>query len=487
MGTTPPTVAIIGTGFGGIGAAIALQRAGIESFTIFDKADGVGGTWRDNTYPGAACDIPSHFYSFSFERRSGWTRAFAPQAEILGYLEQVVDDYGLRPHLRLGTEITRMVFDEARAVWVLSTASGDDHEAQVVISALGQLNRPAYPAIPGLDEFSGPAFHSARWDHDLDLADKRVGVIGNGASAVQFVPPTAEAAQALTVFQRTPNWIVPKPDKVFSERRKHVFRAFPALERSYRWLLYALLEIRFLAMRQNSKVGAVIEATGRKHLADQVKDRSLRDRLQPDYPAACKRVLISSDYYPALQRDDVSLVTDAIDRIDATGVVTADGTHHDLDVLIYGTGFTTTEFLAPMEVLGRDGVELDVAWKEGAEAYLGITVAGFPNLFLLYGPNTNLGHNSIIFMIEAQARYIAQCVTAIADRRLRWMDVRPDVMSRFNRSIQAAVEGSVWATGCDSWYKTASGKVTNNWPRPTFRYWWETRRAVLDDFELRAR
>ena len=479
---TSPSIAILGTGFAGLCVGIQLLRAGITSFTIFEKASGPGGTWRDNTYPGAACDIPSHFYSFSFDRRADWSRAYARQPEILAYLEGCVDTYGLAPYIRYDTEITSLHYDDERNGWHLTTATGEQVPADVVVSGLGQLNRPAYPTITGLHRFAGPAFHSARWDHDVDLTGQRVGVIGTGASAVQFIPPVARQAGHLTVFQRTPNWVIPKQDRAFSERTKARFARHPGLERSLRWLLYGVLEINFNTMRRRSKVGAAIEAAARMQLKQQVPDPELRSKLTPDFPVGCKRVLIASDFFPSLAQPNTTVCTETITEIDPTGVRTIDGEHHDLDVLVFGTGFTSTEFLAPMEVIGRNGVDLNDAWRDGAEAYLGITVSGFPNLFLLYGPNTNLGHNSIVFMIEAQTRYLLHCIDQMQAGGLQWIDVRADAMSEFNTALQRAVDGTVWGTSCTSWYKNAAGKVTNNWPRHTYHYWWLTRRADLSAY-----
>ncbi len=479
---TSPSIAILGTGFAGLCVGIQLLRAGITSFTIFEKASGPGGTWRDNTYPGAACDIPSHFYSFSFDRRADWSRAYARQPEILAYLEECVETYGLTPYIRYNTEATALRFDDERNAWRLTTAGGEQITADIVVSGLGQLNRPAYPEIDGLDTFAGPAFHSARWEHDIELTGKRVGVVGTGASAVQFIPPVARQASHLTVFQRTPNWVIPKQDRAFSERTKNRFRRHPSLERLVRWLLYGLLEINFNTMRRRSKVGAAMEAAARSQLKAQVTDPDLRSKLTPDFPVGCKRVLIASDFFPVLAQPSTTVCTETIAEVNPAGVRTIDGEQHDLDVLIFGTGFTSTEFLAPMQVTGRDGVDLNDAWRDGAEAFLGITVAGFPNLFLLYGPNTNLGHNSIVFMIEAQTRYLLHCLAQMQDKDLQWIEVRADAMSEFNTAIQKAVDGTVWGTSCTSWYKNAAGKVTNNWPRHTYRYWWLTRRANLSVF-----
>ncbi len=474
MGT--PSIAIIGTGFGGLGMAIRLKQAGIESFTIYEKADGVGGTWRDNVYPGAACDVPSHLYSFSFERNPRWSRHYSPQPEILAYLEHCAEAYDLGPHLRFGTEITAARFDETTRQWTLETAGGDEVIVDIVVSGLGQLNRPALPAIPGRDSFAGTSFHSARWDHGHDLAGRRVAVIGNGASAVQFVPHVADAAAAVTIFQRSANWVVPKHDKEYHPFTQRVFAAFPSVDRTLRTLIYLSLEARFLAFLQGSKAAAMAEKQAMTYLHESFADPDLRAALTPDYPISCKRILISNDYYPALAREHVSVVTDHIEQIVPEGIVTADGTVHEVDTIIYGTGFQATSFLSPLRITGTGGLDLGDVWHDGAEAYLGMTVTGFPNLFMLYGPNTNLGHNSIVFMIERQVDYVVACVRKMQAEGWATLNVRRPVMDAYNRDLQAKVGRTAWGAGCDSWYKTAAGKVTNNWPNFTMRYWLATKR-----------
>ncbi len=478
-----PRVAILGAGASGLCMAIALKRAGIDSFTIFEKSDGVGGTWRDNTYPGAGCDVPSHLYSFSFAPKHDWSRIYSPQPEILAYFEDCARKFGLLPHCRFRTELESATFDEEAGLWRLRTTDGERIAAELLVSGVGQLNRPFYPKLPGLENFRGKTFHSARWDHGYDLAGKRVAVIGNGASALQFIPHVAEVAGHLSVFQRSNNWITPRGDRPYTEREKRWFRRSKAFRLLHRGLIYFLLEKNFFAFRPGTLMARLMERSARKHLATQVADPALREKLTPDYPIGCKRILIGDDYYPALQRDNVEVVTEAIERVTEDGIVTADGREHPVDAIVYGTGFVTTSFLAPLEITGRGGVALEDAWKEGAEAYLGVAVAGFPNFFLLYGPNTNLGHNSIIFMIECQVRYVMACVEALRKRRLRWLDVKPSAMAEFNRELRRELDKSVWATGCTSWYKTDGGKITNNWSDFTLRYWWRTRRPKLAAFE----
>ena len=472
-GTTSPRIAIIGAGFAGIGMAIKLRQRGIESFTVFEKSDQVGGVWRDNTYPGAGCDVPSHLYSFSFERRSNWSRHFPKQPEILDYLETCVRRHHLESKLQLGTEITSAAWDEATSRWELVTDSGARQDFDVVVFGLGQLNRPRWPTIPGLSDFAGTIFHSARWDHDHDLTGDRVAVIGNGASAVQFVPPVADQAKFLHQFQRSPNWLLPKPDAAFTDAEIRRFAHIPLWERINRSRIYAEFEIRFFALRQKSKASGIARNEGLKYLAHHVPDPELRAKLTPDYPVGCKRILITDNYLDTLCRDDVEVVTDPIDHVEAGAVVTADGTRRDVDTIIVATGFEATDFLAPIEITGRDGRRLHDEWKDGASAYQGIAVSGYPNLFILYGPNTNLGHNSIIFMLESQYRYVLANLRRIGSGAV-WVDVKADAARRYDTRITSALHDTVWEAGCHSWYKNDAGKVTNNWPDFTVRYWWDT-------------
>jgi len=479
-------VAILGAGASGLCLGVKLLEAGLRDFTIFEKSEDVGGTWHENRYPGACCDVPSHFYSFSFERKADWSRKFSPQAEIQDYFRHVAGKYGLHPHLRLGVEIASARFDETAGVWRLGTRTGEEHEADLLVSGVGQLNRPHVPDFPGRESFRGTAFHSARWDHRASLAGKRVAVIGNAASAVQFIPPVAEQAAHVDIFQRTPNWVMPRLDYAYSERAKWLLAHVPGLERLYRWWIYWSFELRFAMFRGRGDgwLARRIRQACADYLAAEIPDPQLRAALTPDYAPGCKRLLISDDYMPALRRPNVSVVTSGIERIEPEGVVTKDGVVHPADVIVYGTGFETTSFLAPIEIEGQGGRKLHEVWRDGAEAYLGVAVAGFPNLFLMYGPNTNLGHNSILFMIEAQVRYIVECVGELARSSRAWLDVKPEVQLAFNDEVQAALAETVWATSCGSWYKTASGKVTNNWKGFTLEYWWRMRRPDWSAFTL---
>jgi cation diffusion facilitator CzcD-associated flavoprotein CzcO len=378
----------LGAGASGICLGVKLREAGFSDFTILEKSDDVGGTWHDNRYPGACCDVPSHFYSFSFERKADWSRKFSPQDEIQDYFRHVVDKYGLRPHIRFGTEVASARFDESAGVWRLRTKAGEELEAEVLASGVGQLNRPYVPEFAGRESFRGTAFHSARWDHGVDLAGKRVAVIGNAASAVQFVPPVAEQAAHVDVFQRTPNYVAPRLDYAYGERAKWLFAHVPGLERLYRWWIYWNFELRFTLFRGHGEgwLSRRIRQACLDYLAAEIPDPKLRAALTPDYAPGCKRLLISDDYIPALRRENVAVVTSGIERIAEGGVVTRDGALHPADVIVYGTGFETTSFLAPIEIEGLGGRKLQEQWRDGAEAYLGVAVAGFPNLFLLVRP-----------------------------------------------------------------------------------------------------
>ena len=455
--------------------AIQLRRIGIDDFTIFEKADAIGGVWRDNTYPDAGCDVPSHLYSYSFERRTDWTRRFPKQPEILDYIRGVATDHGLDERIRLGTEVVSAAWDDTTSRWTLTTAAGDTHDFDLIVWGLGQLNRPKWPEIDGLDTFAGTIFHSARWNHDHDLTGDRVAVIGNGASAVQFVPPVAEQASVLYQFQREPNWFLPKPDAPFTPTEIDRFRRIPGWDRIYRSRLYAGFESKWVALRQGSKVSEAAQKLSTAHIAKIVKDPDLRAKLIPDYPVGCKRILISDKYLQTLCRDDVEVVDDPIVRVEADAVVTSDGVRRQVDTVIVATGFATTDFLAPVEVTGAGGRKLRDVWADGPRAYQGIAVPGFPNSFILYGPNTNLNHNSIIFMLEAQYRWILRAVDQLRAGARR-VDVRPSAASRYDDRIQRDLQRTAFAAECHSWYKTASGRITNNWPGPTLRYWFETRR-----------
>ena len=489
-GARRPRIAILGAGAGGLCAAIQLQLAGLDDVTIYERSDGVGGTWRDNTYPGAACDVPSHLYSFSFASKSDWSRRFAGQPEILSYFESLVDEYGLGPMIRTGVEVTDAAWDDEALVWRLGLRTSDgvreEAEVDVVVSGLGQLNRPHVPDLPGLESFRGTVFHSARWDHGHDLRGERVGVIGIGASAIQFVPRVAEVARSLVLFQRSANYVAPRNDRPYPAWQRRLFQRFPSVQRAYRSSIYWRLEARFSVMRRDSRLGGWLARKFTDRLGGLASDRLPREALIPDYPPGCKRILIADDWYPTLLRPHVSVVTADVEAVTPTGVVTADGVETPLDTIIFGTGFRTTEFLAPLRITGRGGRPLDEVWSDGARAFLGLSVPGFPNFFMLYGPNTNLGHNSILFMIEQQVGYLVQLLQEEVVRGARAADVRVPAAERFDRAVQEAAASTVWAEGCTSWYKTADGRITNNWTDRTTAYRRLLAHPDLGDWELLA-
>lgn len=480
--TIRPRVLVIGAGFGGLAAAYELSRDGLAEVTVLEKAHDIGGVWRENTYPGAACDVPSNLYSYSFARKTDWGRRYAEQPDILGYIHDTADRFGLRKLVRTGVEVTSAEFDESTATWRVTTSSGDVFEAEVLVPAVGQLSRPALPNIPGLETFTGPSFHSAQWRHDVDLAGKRVAVLGTGASAIQFVPRIRQTAGHVTVFQRSAPYVVPKVDRAYTEKHHAAFAKVPGFSAAMRGAIWETTELLGLALTRVAPLARVLQALASANLKRHIKDPVLRAKLTPDYPIGCKRVLFSSDWYPALACDNVSVETDAITEVTPTGVRTADGRLHEVDVIIYGTGFKATEFLAPMTITGRGGRDLHAEWAEGARAHLGMAVPGFPNMFLIYGPNTNLGSSSIILMMEQQAGYIRQLTEELARRGMgRAFEVRRDVEEAYDAAVQSRLENGVWTT-CDSWYRTESGRVTTNWPGLVHEYQHRTRVAAIEDY-----
>ena len=479
-------VVIIGAGFGGIGMGIALRRAGIDDFLIVDKAGELGGIWRDNSYPGLACDVPANLYSYSF-RPWNWSRRFPPRQEILTYLRALVEENGLTPRLRFGAGIAAARFGEREARWTLTLTSGETVTAGSVVCAVGQLGRPAYPAIAGLDDFAGPSWHSGRWNHDVDLAGKRVAVIGTGASAIQFVPEIAKTAAHVDVYQRSAPYVIPKADRAYKPFEHAMFERFPAAQKADRMRIFAYGELLTSGFVLSTKLLAGPMKLWRRQLDAQIADPVLREKCVPGYVMGCKRVLFSNDWYPALARPDVDLVTEPIESIRPDGVRTSGGTTRPADVLIYGTGFTATEFLPAMAVTGLNGRELHDAWRERAEAYLGITVAGFPNFFLLYGPNTNLGGNSIIYMLEGQIDYALAALQSLDERDLAWLDVRPDVQREFTDWVDEASASTVWESGCRSWYTTGDGRNATNWPDHTFLYRHRVRHFDLGCYRVMPR
>lgn len=478
---------VIGAGLGGVCAGIHLMRNGIEDFVILERGGQPGGTWRDNSYPGCACDVPVALYQFSFAPSLHWRHTFPRAAEMMQYVEQLVNAFGLAGRIRGGQQAVSASWDDERCVWRVATEASAEYESEVLIVALGQLNRPQLPDIEGRESFSGPAFHSAQWDHSAPLEGKRVGVIGSAASAVQLIPEVAKVAGCLTVFQRTPNWLLPRLDREITEEEMALLMTAPHVAELTRQQIYQNADYLFWqAFSWTPEGRAAFTRQSLMHLEAQVTDLDLRRKLTPDYPIGCKRVLFADDYYPALQRSNVHLETAAIERIVARGVRTRDGVHHDLDVLVYATGFETTGWHWSLNVTGRSGASLGDAWKNGPEAYLGITVAGFPNFFMIYGPNTNLGHNSITFMIERQSEYITQALAEMARRGACAMEPSGEAQQRFNREVQDALGRTTWADPrCNSWYKTADGRITQNWSSHTRDYEAATKMVRAEDYVFR--
>lgn len=463
------SIGIIGSGFGALAVAIELRRAGHGDLRLWERSDAIGGVWRDNTYPGAACDVPSPLYSFSFAPSARWSSRYGRQPEILRYLRETADRFGITPLVQLHREVVAAAYDEVAASWTVRFADGTEQTVDVLVTAVGQLSQPVLPSIPGVETFAGASFHSARWDHDVDLAGQRVAVVGTGASAIQFVPHVADEASRLTVFQRTPSYILPKPDQRFGPVYGRVLRHVPGALRAERAGSWGLAEQFSRGLDDDSLVGRGIGTLARQHLHARIKDPTLRAKLTPDYPVGCKRILFANNYYPAIAQPHVDVVAESITSITPEGVVTADGTTHEVDVIIYATGFDAQEFLESIDITGAGGQKLAQRWVDGARAYLGIYVPGFPNLLITYGPNTNLGGGSIVYMLEAQARHMRQAVDRLAAGSYRSVEVTEEAEEAYDRDVQGRLSHSVWAH-CDSWYRHASGRITSNWPGSTHPY-----------------
>ena len=458
-----PSIAVIGTGFGGLAAVIELKRRGFDDIVVLEKADDVGGVWRENTYPGAACDVPSPFYSFSYEPNPHWPHRFSRQPAILDYMRDIADKYDIRRHIRFNTEVIGASYDETTRQWTVEVDGAEPVVVDVLVSAVGQLSRPAYPAIDGIDTFEGEAFHSATWDHDVDLSGKQVAVIGTGASAVQFVPAIQPAVAHLSVFQRSSPYIMKRPDREFGPMTHTAFEKLPITELAERARWYGLVESLSLAWVYAKPLAKVFEAMSRRHMRKQTKAKpGLFEKVWPDYPIGCKRVLFSNDYLPALAQPNVDVVTEPIAAITPHGVRTQDGVEHQADVIIWGTGFKVQEFLAPMSLTGPGGRDLHEEWQDGPHAYYGMTVPNFPNLFVMYGPNTNTGGGSIIYFLEAQAKYLGDYVAHLATVGGA-LAIRPEVEQAYDERIQGELTNSVWSQ-CTSWYRQADGRITTNWP-----------------------
>ncbi|MGW2205615.1 flavin-containing monooxygenase [Streptomyces sp. NPDC001774] len=478
-------VVVIGSGFGGLGAAVRLRREGVTDFVVLERADSVGGTWRDNSYPGCACDVPSHLYSFSFAPNPDWPRTFSGQRHIRAYLEHVTDTFRLRPHLRLNHEVTEMRWDADELRWHIETGRGT-FTADVIVSATGPLSDPKIPDIPGLADFPGKVFHSAQWDHDYDLTGKRVAMVGTGASAIQIVPAIQPQVGRLTLFQRTPPWVMPRMDRAITGAERWLHRTLPFTGTARRGLLWGIRELQVSAFTKRPGELGLVESLAKANMAKSIKDPALRAKLTPSYRIGCKRILLSNAYYPALAEPNVDVVASGLREVRGSTVVAADGTETEVDAIVFGTGFHVTDMPIADRVVGADGVRLSEAWKDGVQSLRGATVDGFPNWMTIIGPNTGLGNSSMILMIESQLNYMADY--------LRQLDVlggraalaaRPSAVGAWNRKVQDRMERTVWKSGgCDSWYLDANGRNTTLWPGTTGEFRRETRRVDLAEYEV---
>ncbi len=467
----------------GLCLAIQLKRSGIQTFTIIEKSDRVGGTWLENSYPNSGCDVPSYLYSFSFAPKLDWSMKYARQPEILQYFRDCADRFGINEHIRFGTSVTSARFDEVRSLWQVTTSDGETHEAEFFVSAVGQLNRPKIPDFPELDAFQGEKWHSAQWKHDYQLNGKRVAVVGNGASAIQFVPTVAEQAERTFVYQRSPSWIQRFNNYRYSEFSKKLFQAMPWMAKLHRMWIFIMCEWRIRAIVDPWVANPIYHAWIKWRMGRQVR-KDMRPQLIPDYTPGCKRILLSNDFLKTLQRDDVELISEPIERFTADGIATAAGAT-PVDAVIFATGFESTEFLQPMEVFGRGGAPLDASWKERPKTLLGLVTPGFPNMFMLYGPNTNLGHNSIIYMVESQVAYILKCLRHMQSHGYGEIEVRPEAVEAFDHRVQKKLKGTVWSGNCTSWYKKADGSITNNWYGAAIEYRWAARKPKFSQFVLK--
>ena len=477
------TFAIVGGGFGGVGAAALLRRAGFDDVTLFERGDRLGGVWNANTYPGASCDIPSHLYEFSFAPNPRWSRRYAPQVEIQAYVEDVARRYGVLERAYTGTEVTAARWDDVRGRWTVETSRGT-HTADVLITACGQLTVPSVPALPGLDDFAGPAFHTARWRHDVDLAGKRVAVVGTGCSAIQVVPAIQPVVAALDVYQRSPGWTIPKLDFAYRERTKRLFERFRLLQRLDRRLNFAFHDLGAAAMTRHRWLLPAVRAVGRRQIAKAIADRDLRRKLTPTDEVGCKRIMLTDDWYPTLTQPNVELVTERIAAVTTSGIRTADGRERPADVLVLATGFETHGFVAPMEIAGAGGRTLAEAWDGQPRAYYGLTVPGFPNMFLLYGPNTNGGTGSVISTIEAGMGHVLAALDALDHAGAERIEVRPEAAAAFDAQLREALAGTVWASGCTNWYVDENGFDPNQWPWTWTAYRRRTARLEPEAYSL---
>ncbi len=471
------SVAVVGGGFGGVGAAVMLKQAGYHDVTVFERGERLGGVWNHNTYPGAACDVASHFYEFSFEPNPRWSRRYAPQAEIQAYLEDVARRHGVFDNFRTGTDVARATWDEEQSKWVLETSDGT-HEADVLISACGQLSIPAFPPIPGADTFEGPSFHTAEWRHDVELAGKRVAVVGTGCSAIQTVPAIHPTVAQLDVYQRSPGWTMPKMDFAYKERTKRLFERFPILQRLDRAALFYFMELGAVGMTRKRWLLAPFKAIGRRQIKSAIKDPELRRKVTPTDELGCKRLMLTDDWFPTLAKPNVELVTDRIAEVTPAGIRTEDGTEREADVLVWATGFKSHGFVAPMEIAGTGGHTVAEEWARTPRAYLGLTMPRFPNLFMLYGPNTNGGTGSVIYTIEAGMAHVLAALRELDRADARRIELRPEAADRFDAELRAALVGTVWHSGCTNWYVDEDGNDPNQWP-----WRWDTYRRRTAELE----
>jgi cation diffusion facilitator CzcD-associated flavoprotein CzcO len=468
--------------------AIRLQQEGITDFVVLERGDSVGGTWRDNSYPGCQCDVPSTLYSLSFAPNPDWTRTYSPQREIHSYLQRVSVEHGVEPFIRYGTTVTDAAWDDDAQRWTVETDRGS-LTCDILIAGMGPLSEPSIPAIPGVESFEGTMFHSATWDHDHELEGKRVAVVGTGASAIQFVPRIQRKVDHMVLFQRTPPWVLPHPNRKISDRERAVYRRFPLVHKLNRLLTYGIFESRAPGFTRIPFAMRLGELVGRMHLRKQVADRALRKQLTPQYRLGCKRILMANDWYPAITAENVDLRMSGLQEIRPNSVVGLDGTEHEVDTIIFGTGFHVTDPPAGDHVRGRDGLLLSDHWREhGMSSYLGSTFAGFPNLFMLVGPNTGLGHNSMVYMIESHINYVLDAIKQIDRQGLTSVEVRQDVQDAYNAELQAKMPPTVWSSGgCVSWYLDDHGRNPTIWPDFTFRFRQRTRRFVPGEYVVRTR
>jgi cation diffusion facilitator CzcD-associated flavoprotein CzcO len=477
---------IVGAGFTGIGTAIKLTEAGVDDFVVLERSDRVGGTWRDNTYPGAACDVPSLLYSYSFVKNPSWSRAYSPADEICHHIEDMVGNSGLEPKIQFGVEVNGLVFDEARGVWTLKTKGRRQFQARTVVMASGPLPDHKWPDIRGLDTYQGHKIHSARWDHDYDFTGKRVAVIGTGASAVQIVPELVKQAEFVKVFQRTPGWVLPRMDGATPAAAKTLFAKVPAAQELARQALFWGHEISATALVWDTPLTGLVARLGKAHLRRQVKDPWLRRQLTPDFRPGCKRMLISSDYYPALQRENCKLIDWPIATMSPAGIRTSDGIEHRLDCIVFATGYDVHLTGPPYPVTGIGGRSLAGEWASGAQAYKSINANGYPNLFLMTGPNSGPGHNSLLVYVEGQLDYAVRGITTILGENLRYLDVRADVQRRYNDRIQKRLTKTTWMSGCSSWYLTADGFNASRYPGFATQYLRQMREFRFADYHAVA-